>query len=133
VSPQPDAPEGGRTARWRRPALVPDPGRDLRIVSGEQFGPPLPGIPNDDENEAIARANDTWSGLSSSVWSGDDRRATSVAESLRTRVTFFNNHNATAVDERAPFGGFNQSGVGCELGHEDLVEFTETHVMSIPT
>ena len=54
-----------------------------------------------------------------------------MAESLRTRFTFFN--NPTAVDERAPFGGFNQSGVGCELGHKDLVEFTETHVMSIPT
>jgi acyl-CoA reductase-like NAD-dependent aldehyde dehydrogenase len=52
---------------------------------------------------------------------------------LRTGVTFFNNHNATAVDERAPFGGFNQSGVGRELGHEGMLEFTETHVMSIPT
>jgi len=77
-----------------------------------------------------------WSGLCSSVWSGDDRHATSVAESLRTGVTLFHNHNhnhnATAVDERAPFGGFNQSSVGCELGHDGLVEFTETLVMSIP-
>ena len=42
-------------------------------------------------------ANDTWSGLWSSGWSRDDRCATSIAESLRTGVTFFNNHNATAV------------------------------------
>jgi len=113
------------------PRARPDAGRDLRIVSEEQFGPPLPVIPNDDQDEAVTRANDTWSGLCSSVWSGDDRLATSVAESLRPRFTFFN--NPTAVDERAPFGGFNQSGVGCEPGHKDLVEFTETHVMSIPT
>jgi acyl-CoA reductase-like NAD-dependent aldehyde dehydrogenase len=71
--------------------------------------------------------------LCSSVWSGDHRDATSVAERLRTGVTFFNNDNAAAVDERAPFGGFNQSGVGRELGREGLLEFTETHVMSIPT
>ena len=55
-----------------------------------------------------------------------------VARRLRTGVTFFNNHNATAVDERAPFGGFNQSGIGRELGREGLLAFTETHVMSVP-
>jgi acyl-CoA reductase-like NAD-dependent aldehyde dehydrogenase len=55
-----------------------------------------------------------------------------IARQLRTGVTFFNNHNATAVDERAPFGGFNQSGVGRELGREGLLGFTETHVMAVP-
>jgi acyl-CoA reductase-like NAD-dependent aldehyde dehydrogenase len=118
---------------YMRPALVLDPGHDLRIVSEEQFGPALPIIPYDEEDEAVAQANDTWSGLCSSVWSADDEHATRVASRLRTGVTFFNNHNATAVDERAPFGGFNQSGVGRELGHEGMLEFTETHVMSIPT
>lgn len=56
-----------------------------------------------------------------------------VGQQLRTGVTFFNNHNATAVDERAPFGGFNCNGVGRELGREGLLEFTETHVMSVPS
>jgi acyl-CoA reductase-like NAD-dependent aldehyde dehydrogenase len=114
------------------PSLVLDPGRDLRIVTEEQFGPTLPVIPYDDEAEAIALANDTWSGLCSSVWSTDQEHAMSVARQLRAGVTFFNNHNATAVDERAPFGGFNQSGIGRELGREGLLEFTETHVMSAP-
>jgi acyl-CoA reductase-like NAD-dependent aldehyde dehydrogenase len=114
------------------PSLVLDPGRDLRIVTEEQFGPTLPVIPYDDEAEAIALANDTWSGLCSSVWSTDQDHAMAVARQLRTGVTFFNNHNATAVDERAPFGGFNQSGIGRELGREGLFEFTETHVMSVP-
>jgi acyl-CoA reductase-like NAD-dependent aldehyde dehydrogenase len=117
---------------FMRPALVLDPDPSLRIVTDEQFGPALPVIPYDDEEQAIAQANDTWSGLCSSVWSGDPDHAMAVARRLRTGVTFFNNHNATAVDERAPFGGFNQSGVGRELGREGLVAFTETHVMSVP-
>lgn len=122
-------PDGGH---YLLPSLVLDPGHDLRIVGEEQFGPTLPVIPYDDESEAIALANDTWSGLCSSVWSTDPEHATSVARQLRTGVTFFNNHNATAVDERAPFGGFDQSGIGRELGREGLLEFTETHVMSVP-
>jgi acyl-CoA reductase-like NAD-dependent aldehyde dehydrogenase len=122
-------PESGN---YMLPALLLDPAPDLRIVTEEQFGPALPVIPYDDEDEAIALANDTWSGLCSSVWSSDQEHAMRVARRLRTGVTFFNNHNATAVDERAPFGGFDQSGIGRELGREGLLEFTETHVMSVP-
>ncbi len=115
------------------PSLVLDPARTLKIVTEEQFGPTLPVIPYDDEAEAVAMANDTWSGLCSSVWSADTEHAMRVAGQLRTGVTFFNNHNATAVDERAPFGGFNQSGIGRELGRQGMFDFTETHVMSVPT
>jgi len=124
-----DAAEGN----FMRPALVLDPDPALRIVTEEQFGPALPVIPYDDEEQAIAAANDTWSGLCSSVWSADPEHAMAVARRLRTGVTFFNNHNATAVDERAPFGGMVQSGIGRELGREGLLGFTETHVMSVPS
>jgi acyl-CoA reductase-like NAD-dependent aldehyde dehydrogenase len=114
------------------PSLVLDPAPELGIVAEEQFGPALPVIPYDDEEQAIRLANATWSGLCSSVWSGDTEHALKVGRQLRTGVTFFNNHNATAVDERAPFGGFNQSGIGRELGREGMRDFTETHVLAVP-
>jgi acyl-CoA reductase-like NAD-dependent aldehyde dehydrogenase len=123
----------GTDGNYLLPALVLDPASDLKIVTEEQFGPALPIIPYDSEAEAVAAANDTWSGLCSSVWGADTGHAMAVAKQLRTGVTFFNNHNATAVDERAPFGGFNQSGIGRELGRQGLLEFTETHVMSVPS
>jgi acyl-CoA reductase-like NAD-dependent aldehyde dehydrogenase len=122
-----------RSGNYLLPALVLDPAPELRIVTEEQFGPALPVIPYDDEAQAVALANNTWSGLCSSVWSADTEHAMRIARQLRTGVTFFNNHNATAVDERAPFGGFNQSGVGRELGREGLLGFTETHVMAVPS
>ncbi len=115
------------------PSLVLNPPRDARIVTEEQFGPALPIMSYDDEEDAIAQANDTWSGLCSSVWSSDDEHGAAVASRLRTGVTFYNNHNAPAVDERAPFGGFNQSGTGRELGREGLLEFCQTHVVSVPS
>src|SRR5215472_12715930 len=121
------------SGNYMLPSLVLDPAPELGIVAEEQFGPALPVIPYDDEEQAIRLANATWSGLCSSVWSGDAEHAMRVGRQLRTGVTFFNNHNATAVDERAPFGGFNQSGIGRELGREGLLGFTETHVMAVPS
>jgi acyl-CoA reductase-like NAD-dependent aldehyde dehydrogenase len=117
---------------YMRPALVLDPSADERIVTEEQFGPALPIIPYDNEQDAIRQANDTWAGLCASVWSTDNQHATRVGRQLRAGHIFFNNHNATAVDERAMFGGFNQSGIGRELGREGIHSFTETQVLAIP-
>jgi acyl-CoA reductase-like NAD-dependent aldehyde dehydrogenase len=117
---------------FMKPALVLDPSADERIVTEEQFGPALPIIPYDNEEEAVRLANDTWAGLCASVWSGDDEHAMRVGGRLRAGHIFFNNHNATAVDERAMFGGFNQSGFGRELGREGVLGFTETQVLAVP-
>ncbi len=126
VGADPDA------GHYMKPALVLDPVADQRIVTEEQFGPALPIIPYDNEEDAIRAANDTWAGLCASVWSSDDEHAVSVGRQLRAGHIFFNNHNATAVDERAMFGGFNQSGIGRELGREGILGFTETQVLAVP-
>ncbi len=118
--------------QFLRPSLVLDPRADARVVTEEQFGPTLPVIPFDDEADAIAAANDTWSGLCSSVWSADAEHAGRVAAQLRTGTTFVNAHNAPWLDERAPFGGFNQSGMGREMGEEGILAFTDSHSVSFP-
>ncbi|MBB3083726.1 aldehyde dehydrogenase family protein [Geodermatophilus sabuli] len=115
-----------------RPSLVLDPADDARVVVEEQFGPTLPVLPFDDEDDAVARANDTWSGLCSSVWTADLDRAAAVAARLRTGYTFVNAHGAAHLDERAPFGGFNHSGMGREMGIEGLREFMDTHSVGFP-
>jgi acyl-CoA reductase-like NAD-dependent aldehyde dehydrogenase len=117
---------------YMRPALVLEPGADERVVVEEQFGPALPIIPYDSEDEAVRLANDTWAGLCASVWSPDNEHAMKIGRQLRAGHVFFNNHNATAVDERAMFGGFNQSGIGRELGREGIYAFTETQVLAVP-
>ena len=108
-----------------RPSLVLDPREDTRVVVEEQFGPTVPILPFDDEDDAVRRANDTWSGLCSSVWTADPERAAAVAARLRTGYTFVNAHGAAFLDERAPFGGFNQSGMGRELGYHGLNDYIE--------
>jgi acyl-CoA reductase-like NAD-dependent aldehyde dehydrogenase len=123
--------EGAEGGQFLKPSLVLNPRPEARLVTEEQFGPALPIVPFDDEQDAIRQANDTWSGLCSSVWSSDPEHAGAVAARLRTGTTFVNAHNAPWLDDRAPFGGFNQSGMGREMGVEGILAFTDTHSTSV--
>jgi len=115
---------------YLRPALVLDPAPDLRVVTQEQFGPVLPVLPYDDLDDLVEQLNGEWSGLCSSVWSTDLDRAGAVADRMRFGTTWINAANAGACDDRAPFGGFRQSGIGREMGLDGLTEFTEPHVVT---
>ncbi|MEP9382030.1 aldehyde dehydrogenase family protein [Nocardioides cheoyonin] len=118
--------------QFLRPSLVLGAPEDSRLVTEEQFGPTIPLLTFDDEDDAVARANDTWSGLCSSVWSADLDHAAEVAARLRTGYTFVNAHGAAFLDERAPFGGFDRSGMGREMGIEGIREFMDTHSVGLP-
>ena len=109
-----------------RPAIVVDPDPSLRVVTQEQFGPVIPVIPFDSEDEAIAAANDTWSGLCGSVWTADADTANRVGGKLVCGYVWVNDHGATRLDLRAPFGGMKQSGFGREQGIEGIRAFQDT-------
>jgi acyl-CoA reductase-like NAD-dependent aldehyde dehydrogenase len=117
---------------YLKPALVLNPAPKLRIVTEEQFGPAVPILPYEQLEPVIDQLNGEWSGLGSSVWSADLERAGSVAAKLRAGSTWINNASAMAIDDRAPFGGFRQSGMGREMGSEGLREFTEPHTVTFP-
>ena len=113
-----------------KPTLVLDPDVNQKVVTEEQFGPTVPVIPFDNVDSLVGQLNSEWSGLCSSVWSGDEERAGKIARGLRTGTSWVNQANAGACDDRAPFGGFRQSGLGREMGTEGLVDFTEAHTVT---
>ena len=121
--------EGGY---FHLPTLVIDVDNSYRVVGEEQFGPVLPIIPFDGEDEAVALANDFEYGLCSSVWSGDLSRAQRVARRLEAGYTYINIHGPMGQDNRAPFGGVKQSGVGRQLGKQGVLAFLEPHSISSP-
>lgn len=117
---------------FQRPTIVTDCDPGSRIVQEEQFGPVVPILCFDSDDDAIAAANETEFGLCSSVWTADKQRALDIARRLEAGYTYINGHGPMAQDYRGPFGGFKQSGIGRVLGFEGLNEFMEPHSISAP-
>ena len=114
------------------PALVTGLDDTARLVAEEQFGPVVPLLAFDDEDEVVDRANAGELGLGASVWSADEDRAFSLGRRLEAGFVFVNTHNRTGMSLRAPFGGVKGSGYGREYGDEGLREYTQTCVTYAP-
>ncbi len=118
---------GGRRINCRgyflEPAVITGLGCKCRVLQEEIFGPVVTITPFDGEEEAIAFANSTRYGLSSSVWTRDLQRAHRVAAAIDSGTVWINCW--LLRDLRVPFGGMKESGVGREGGFESLNFFTE--------
>ena len=77
----------------------------------------------DDEDEVIAKANDSKFGLVGYVWSEDLKRAMRTASALRTGTVMVN--TPIVRDLRTGFGGYKQSGLGREGAKGSRAMFTE--------
>jgi succinate-semialdehyde dehydrogenase/glutarate-semialdehyde dehydrogenase len=87
----------------------------------EFFGPVVSFFRVQNEEEAIALANDSDFGLGGSVWTSDISRGKRVASQIDTGMVFVNNLDWT--DAELPFGGIKYSGYGRELGNLGIQEF----------
>ncbi|BDH63291.1 aldehyde dehydrogenase [Lysinibacillus sp. PLM2] len=114
-----------------QPTLVLEADYHADIVVEEQFGPTVPILPFDDEEQVIALHNESIYGLTSSVW-GEEEHAIKVARRIEAGTTMINTAAVQGLDVRFPFGGVKQSGVGREYGVEGIKSYTETHVINIP-
>jgi len=101
----------------------------MRIAREEIFGPVLAAFSFDDEDEALAMANDTSYGLAAAIWTRDLGTAHRMVAGLRAGTVWVNTYHA--LDPSVPFGGYKQSGVGRDLGDEALLSYTETKAVTI--
>jgi betaine-aldehyde dehydrogenase len=76
-----------------------------------------------DEDEVIARANDTDYGLAAGVFTRDITRAHRVVAKLEAGTTWINNYNITPIE--MPFGGYKQSGIGRENSLTTIGHYTQ--------
>ncbi|KAF3096269.1 hypothetical protein TWF706_007726 [Orbilia oligospora] len=110
--------QGGKSGYFIDPTIVFNPDESSKIMREEPFGPVLPVVTWDSDEEVIRRANDTDMGLGASVWGKDLERAERIARRIEAGSVWINQHlTSTAV---APFGGWKGSGIGVENGKEGL-------------
>ncbi|GAA5858936.1 hypothetical protein JCM8547_007164 [Rhodosporidiobolus lusitaniae] len=95
----------------------------LRIWAEEAFGPVLVLVPFETEAEAIKLANDSEYGLGSAIWTRDGAQAIRVSNQLDHGLVWVNTHHRN--DPSSPWGGYKNSGVGRENGHDAYHSYTQ--------
>jgi succinate-semialdehyde dehydrogenase/glutarate-semialdehyde dehydrogenase len=125
----------GGTARdgagyFYEPTVLGGVSGDARLLKEEIFGPVAPVIGFDDEEAAVAAANDTEFGLVAYVYTSDLKRAFRVVEGLETGMVGLN--QGLVSNPAAPFGGVKASGFGREGGREGIDEYLEIKYVAMP-
>ncbi len=113
------------------PTVLTNCRQDMEIIQKETFGPVLPVVTFSDLDEAIAFANDTVYGLTSSIYTNDIKTALRACNELHFGETYVNRENFEAM--QGFHAGHGRSGIGGADGKHGLLEHTQTHVAYIQT
>jgi succinate-semialdehyde dehydrogenase/glutarate-semialdehyde dehydrogenase len=117
-------PEG--PGQFYPPTVISTEDDTLDVVRDESFGPLLPILPFDNEEEAIRRANDSPYGLVASVWTKDVERGRKIARRLVTGTVIINDVLYTHAIAELPWFGAKHSGMGVVHSDDGLLALTRT-------
>ncbi|WP_425310131.1 NAD-dependent succinate-semialdehyde dehydrogenase [Ammonicoccus fulvus] len=109
---------------FMQPTLLRDVPPDARCMTEEIFGPVAPVTTFETFDEAMELANNTEFGLVSFIQTSDMKLGLQFADRVESGMVGIN--RGVVSDPAAPFGGWKQSGLGREGGHEGLLEYLET-------
>lgn len=110
----------GLAGAYYEPTILTNISFDMRVWKEEVFGPVLPIVPFETEQQAITLANDSQYGLGGYIYTQNKERALRVASKMQTGNISIN--NALYVIPQDPFGGYKNSGLGREHGKQGLRE-----------
>jgi acyl-CoA reductase-like NAD-dependent aldehyde dehydrogenase len=103
---------GSEAGDFYAPAVLTGVTHDMRIMREEIFGPVVPIVSVDSEEEAIRLANDTQFGLGASVWTLDRGRGERLARRIESGMVWINDHMYSHGACSCAWGGVKESGVG---------------------
>lgn len=116
----------GDSGFFFEPTLLTDVRQEMDIMREETFGPVLPVMKFDTLEEAIALANDSEYGLTSSLYTRDLNTTLRALKQLKCGETYVNRENFEAM--QGFHAGWRKSGIGGADGRHGLEEYLQTHV-----
>ncbi len=128
---------GGKIERhgggaWVAPTVMVNVNHDMKVMREESFGPLLPVMPFDTEEEAARLANDSDYGLSAAVFAGSEEEARAMAARLEAGAISINDAALTAMVYDAEKNSFKLSGLGgSRMGPSGLTRFLRRKALLI--
>jgi acyl-CoA reductase-like NAD-dependent aldehyde dehydrogenase len=122
-------PELGRN--FYQPTVLADVTHEMRIMREETFGPVLPVMAFDSDEEALRLANDSEYGLAASVWTRDRTRGERLARRIQAGTVMVNDVVSCFGISEAPHGGVKSSGVGRSHGRFGLEEMVRLKYLDV--
>jgi lactaldehyde dehydrogenase/glycolaldehyde dehydrogenase len=117
----------GESGYYYEPTVLSGCRQEMEIIQREVFGPVAPVVTFDDLDEAIAFANDSEYGLTSSIYTRDLNVALRACQEIRFGETYVNRENFEAM--QGFHAGWRKSGIGGADGKHGLYEHTQTHIV----
>jgi betaine-aldehyde dehydrogenase len=108
---------------YMQPCVFADVTDDMVIAREEIFGPVMAVLDFEDEDDVLARANDTEFGLAAGVFTNDLSRAHRMVAGFEAGTCYINSYNDAPVE--APFGGMKNSGVGRENSKAAIEHYSQ--------
>jgi succinate-semialdehyde dehydrogenase/glutarate-semialdehyde dehydrogenase len=113
------------------PTVIADVTHEMRIMREETFGPVLPVMPFDSDDEAVRLANDSEYGLATSIWTRDRVRGEALARRVQAGTVMVNDAVSCFGISEAPHGGMKASGIGRTHGRLGLEEMVRTKYVDL--
>ena len=102
----------GMTGHFIAPIVLTGVTHEMRIMREEIFGPVLPIMTVESEQEAIDLANDSQFGLGASVWTLDRDKGERIARQIQSGMVWINDHSYSHGACQCSWGGVKESGLG---------------------
>lgn len=116
---------------FHEPTVLVDVTPDMVVYAEETFGPIVSVYSVRDDDDAVARANDSEYGLSASIWSADLDAARALAARVEAGSVNINDGYIAAIGSvAAPMGGMKASGVGRRHGPDGILRYTESQTVA---
>src|SRR6202167_4733947 len=122
-------PELGKN--FYKPTVLADVTHEMRILREETFGPVLPVMAFDSDEEAVQLANDSEFGLGASVWTRSRERGEGLPRRIQAGTVMVNDVVSCFGISEAPHGGVKSSGLGRTHGRFGLEEMVRLKYMDV--